>query len=161
MGPRDPTHTSQTLHLSHIWFTSFLHFHTPGFRPIHYCRHYNSLIQLSFQIHRQTPTIPHFLHCTKGFHSLTHSHTNILFHSSVAAEIASQILERVYHFHSFSVQHYVQHSIVLLFHILFIAPKVFIPSPTLILTSSFTPPSLLKKLPRYLKEFTTSILSPH
>merc|ERR1711875_88914 len=45
-------------------------------------------------------------------------------------------------------------------HILFIAPNVLIPSPTLILTSSFTPPSPLKQLPRYLNEVTTSIRSP-
>merc|ERR1719186_1812641 len=45
-------------------------------------------------------------------------------------------------------------------HTLFIAPNALIPSPTLILTSSFTPPSLLKQLPRYLKEYTISILSP-
>merc|ERR1711888_81068 len=45
-------------------------------------------------------------------------------------------------------------------HTLFIAPNALIPSPNLMLTSSFTPPSLLKQLPRYLKEFTTSNLSP-
>merc|ERR1712074_345425 len=35
--PRNPTHASQTLHLSHIQLTSFLHFHTPRLflSPLH------------------------------------------------------------------------------------------------------------------------------
>merc|ERR1712215_127681 len=48
---------------------------------------------------------------------------------------------------------------LLTFNNLFIAPNVLIPSLTLILTSSFTPPSLLKQLPRYLKDCTSSKVS--
>merc|ERR1711895_43378 len=104
----NPTHTTKTPHLSHIQLFSLLHSHTPRFRPVHYSRYHNSLIQLSFYIQSHTSSTQHPLHCTKRFHPLTHSHAHILLHSSVPTETASQILEGVYHFHSFSVQHYVQ-----------------------------------------------------